>query len=97
MAYIVAQYYIGPWNRYDGTGNTDKANMSLFKEKSKAIEFIIKQIQTDITECYADVDDPTTPPQTFDDFDNLTSDLETYGYYNYNDSSMFVLEFHPIL
>jgi len=89
MAYIVAQYYIGPWKRYDGTGNTDEATISLFKEKTTAFEFILKQIHDDVNEY--NEDNPDEPPQTFDDLKKLTKRLEQYGMYKYNDIYMFTL------
>ena len=54
MVYIVAKYYIGFQSRYDGTGNTDKAEIHLFNEKPVAIQFIVDDIQKDIEELKVD-------------------------------------------
>jgi hypothetical protein len=84
MAYIVGQYYIGPWSRYDGSENTDLPELSLFKEKPQAIGFILKLIEGNSTR------------EPFDDLETLNRDIEAYGYYNYNDNTMFTLELKQI-
>ena len=94
MAYVVAEYYIGPWKRYDGTGNTDEATISLFKEKTTAFEFIVKKIQEDIDD--NNLDNPDEPSQTFDDLAELKKRIEEYGMYNYNDLYMFTLRHEEI-
>ena len=94
MAYIVAQYYIGPMCRYDGSGNTDQASLFLFKDRDKAVEFIINQINESIQQ--DNEDNPDQPRRTFDDLDNLNKRLEEYGTYNFDDVDMFTLEFAEI-
>lgn len=90
MPYIVAQYYIGPFNRYDGTGNTDKASIFLFNDRDIAVKFILKQIQQIIDEIISDNSDKF--PQIFDDMANFTEAIDKYNMYNYSDTHMFTLE-----
>ena len=79
--------------RYDGSGNTDQASIFLFKERDKAVEFIINQINESIKEVDCCLGQP---PRTFDDLDNLNKRLTDYGTYNFDDIKMFTLEFAEI-
>lgn len=56
MIYIVANYYIGPMCRYDGTGNTDLATILLFEKEEKAIQHVIDKIIEEILHSNEDLD-----------------------------------------
>lgn len=96
MAYVVANYFVGPLCSYDGTGNTDKATITLFKEKETAIQYIISEIQSEIDD-QSDIDDDhkDTKPK-FDDEENLRKDLKKYNFYTFQETYMFTLEYLPI-
>lgn len=47
MVYVVARYYIGDWSRYDASEGTDRAELNLFSDYEKAIEFVRMYIGND--------------------------------------------------
>jgi hypothetical protein len=89
MAYVLATYYIGWSNQYDGSGNTDTAAIHLFHDKENAIQAAIKSIQETIDD---QVSANVRTDLTFNDETNLKERLEKYAMYNFEDHYMFTLE-----
>lgn len=90
MAYIVAEYYIGPCNRYDGTGNTDKATLKLFLDKEIAILNILDEIERE-----------EIVDRTYIDKVKLEARLtlsDKYGtMYNFEDTMMYTIEYSDFI
>jgi len=97
MIYVVSAYYIGWGARYDGTGNTDTATISLFKDKNKAKQFILSEINKIIEEDIynATEDGDTNAEETYklsdEDFSIINTRLDEYGMYNFRDHIMYCL------
>ena len=90
MAYIVANYYIGPFQRYDGTGNTDEAQITLFAEREKAIKYIIDMI----IELHSDGEDDEMI--TEEEIVKFKRKLDKWKYCNIRDTYMFTINFAEI-
>ena len=95
MAYIVGIYCTGPHNRYDGSRTTSKAEVKLFREKGKAIEYIINVISNDIDEVNR-CDEHLCCKLTDKGKNQLLERLDTDGVCKYFDL-MYTLEFQDIL
>lgn len=89
MAYIVANYYIGACMRYDGSGNTDKAEISLFMDKGNGIKYVIDTINNSYDE-----DEEELP--TIEEITKIKKKLNKWGICNFRDTYMFTIEFAEI-
>lgn len=96
MAFVVASYYIGPMNRYDGSGNTDLADIKLFADKGHAINYIINSIRKNIDDDNngRNVEDQVILSE--DDVTKVTKKLNKHRFYNEDDMYMYTLEFTEI-
>lgn len=98
VVYVVAKYYIGPMNRYDGSGNTDTASITLYRNRDDALNYIIDDINETIAEDNENYVDPKDMIKlTNIDYNNMIDELNRHGIYNYEHQYMYTLEQTNIL
>jgi hypothetical protein len=96
MLFVVSEYYIGFSARYDGTGNTDSASISIFRERDRAITHIISQINDIIRNDIDDAEDKDTAEEYLkmsnDEMTEMVVRLNEYRCYNFRNHMMYCLE-----
>ena len=96
MLFVVSEYYIGWGARYDVTGNTDMATISIFREKDRAMAHIISQINDIIRDDIDNAEDIDDAEEYFkmsnDEMAEMVVRLNEYCCYNFRDHMMYCLE-----
>lgn len=91
--YVVTKYYIGPMNRYDGTGNTDRAQVWVFSTQKRAIDHIIMCLEQYIQEYNDGTElDEQLPALDSQETDRLLQHLTTYGYCAFRETDMYAID-----
>jgi peptide subunit release factor RF-3 len=90
MAYVLATYYIGLGNSYDGTYDTDTATIRLFISKKTAIEEALNFIRDIIREQIVGGARDSTD-FTFEE-EVMKRTLKNGDAYNFEDTYMVTLE-----